>query len=74
MPLIVKIGQVWQIMSSSVSSFTKFVISRVWTLDLSLPGHIWILIYLLDDLNYSFQSKLFGFSPHFSVAHLQMGV
>lgn len=54
---IVKIGQDGQIMSSTVSSFTKFVINRVWTLDLRLPGHIWILIYLLDDLNYSFQSK-----------------
>lgn len=37
--------------------FTKFVNNRVWTLDLRLPGHIWILIYLLDDPNYSFQSK-----------------
>lgn len=65
MALIVKIGQSWQIMSSTVSSFTKFVISRVRTLEVSLPGHIWILIYLLDDLNYSVQSKLFCFSPVF---------
>lgn len=70
----VKIGQAWQIMSSTESSFTKFVISRVWTLELSLPGHIWIVIYLLDDLNYSVQSKLLCFSPFLACTSLQIGV
>lgn len=79
MPLIVKTGPAWQIMSSTVSSFTKFVINRVWTLDLRLPGHIWILIYLLMistvhvRVNYSIFLLIFQLHIYkwgFNIAHI----